>query len=98
MGNGMAAMLAFFNQTPEKKHRVGKGCTNLQLICDAPRTHPGLRYTAHTRTSLSCFDAAAKLCIFQLSKARGPGGTAATAPLLSLSRTARGEGTTSQCH
>lgn len=73
----------------QKRNTGGKGCTNRQLIRDAPRTHPGLRYTAHACTSLSRFGATAA--------ARGAGGTAATSPLLSPSQAVRGEGTTSQC-
>lgn len=77
--------VGFFLVRRQERSTGRKGCTNPQLIHDAPR----LRYTAYTRALLSCLGAAAA--------ARGPSGTTATAPLLSLSP-ARGQGATSQWH
>lgn len=79
----------FFSIRHQERSTGRKGSTNPQLTHSAPRTHPGLRYTAHVCTLLSCLGAVAA--------ARDPNGTAATAPLLSLSPSpARAEGTVSQ--
>lgn len=88
--NGMAAMSDLFLIGHQERSTGRKGRTNLRLIHDAPRTHPRLCYTVHVCTSPSHFHAAAA--------GQGPSSTAATIPLLSLSRTAWGEGTTPQCH